>query len=105
MWRRSCEGISLQAGCRSHSPRPQGKYILTGDLTASIFAHDCRFVDPNNAVDGLAKYRQALSFLFDPLESDLRLSELVVEDGKRLRARYVASGTLKLRLASNFKAF
>ncbi|CAE7840766.1 unnamed protein product [Symbiodinium sp. CCMP2592] len=32
-----------------------GKYILTGNLTTAIFANDCRFVDPNNAVTGLAQ--------------------------------------------------
>ena len=42
------------------------KYILTGDLTTSIFSDSARFIDPNNAVDGLNKYRQALSFLFRP---------------------------------------
>ena len=34
------------------------KYIVTGDLTASLFADDCNFVDPNNAVRGLARYRK-----------------------------------------------
>ena len=37
----------------------EGKYILTGNLTSALFADDCRFVDPNNAVSGLARYRQA----------------------------------------------
>ena len=47
----------------------KGKYILTGNLTTAIFANDCRFVDPNNAVTGLAQYRQALALLFDPSEA------------------------------------
>ena len=34
------------------------KYIVTGDLTTSLFADDCTFVDPNNAVRGLARYRK-----------------------------------------------
>ena len=34
------------------------KYIVTGDLTTSLFADDCNFVDPNNAVRGLARYRK-----------------------------------------------
>mmetsp|Transcript_28738 Transcript_28738/g.95468 ORF Transcript_28738/g.95468 Transcript_28738/m.95468 type:complete len:270 (-) Transcript_28738:48-857(-) len=75
----------------------QGKYILTGNLTASIFADDCRFVDPNNAVNGLAQYRQALAFLFDPVESSLELRDVsVAEGGKAIDAQYIASGTLKL---------
>ena len=32
------------------------KYILTGQLTPSIFAEDCEFTDPNNSVRGLSKY-------------------------------------------------
>ena len=39
------------------------KYILTGQLSPSIFSDDCRFVDPNNAVDGLSKYRQVCLFV------------------------------------------
>mmetsp|Transcript_28878 Transcript_28878/g.68050 ORF Transcript_28878/g.68050 Transcript_28878/m.68050 type:complete len:219 (-) Transcript_28878:31-687(-) len=72
-----------------------GKYILTGNLTAAIFANDCRFVDPNNAVTGLAQYRQALALLFDPSESFLNLEDVVVVDGG-IQAKYVAGGTLKL---------
>lgn len=53
-----CHGVSTSAG----------KYILTGNLTTAVFADDCRFEDPNNAVSGLARYRQALSVLFDPEE-------------------------------------
>ena len=73
------------------------KYILTGDLTASILSDDCRFVDPNNAVTGLAKYRQALSLLFRPDESTI--DDVVVRvtaDGRRVEADYTARGVLKL---------
>jgi hypothetical protein len=73
------------------------KYILTGVLTPSIFAESCRFVDPNNAVDGLNKYRQAVSLLFRPDESTV--SNVVVSvgsDGKSVEADYVARGVLKL---------
>lgn len=73
-----------------------GKYILTGDLTPSVFRGDCHFEDPNNAVDGLAKYRQALSLLFDPLESTLQVSSLRATGPSTIEADYVASGTLKL---------
>ena len=75
----------------------EGKYILTGALTPEIFADDCRFVDPNNAVNGLAKYRKALSFLFRPEEStlqDVRVS--VTSDKSAITAQYTASGVLKL---------
>ncbi|OLP93070.1 Adenylosuccinate synthetase [Symbiodinium microadriaticum] len=73
----------------------KGKYILTGNLTTAIFANDCRFVDPNNAVTGLAQYRQALALLFDPSESFLNLEDVSVVDGG-IQAKYVAGGTLKL---------
>lgn len=74
-----------------------GKYILTGALTPSIFTDACHFEDPNNAVDGTAKYRRAVSLLFDPQESSLDLLSLRVgADGTTIEADYVASGTLKL---------
>lgn len=73
------------------------KYILTGDLTSSIFTENCRFVDPNNAVEGLAKYRQALSLLFRPEESTVEdVAVSVAPDGRSIEAKYTAKGTLKL---------
>ena len=72
------------------------KYILTGDLTPSIFADDCRFVDPNNAVDGLAKYQQALSLLFKPELSALEDVQVSVGEGRTIVADYTATGELKL---------
>jgi len=73
------------------------KYIITGDLTASIFDDGCRFVDPNNAVNGLAKYRQALSLLFRPELSnveDVRVAPGIAD--RTIEADYVAYGVLKL---------
>lgn len=73
------------------------RYILTGKLTPEIFEDNCRFVDPNNAVDGLARYRQALALLFDPEDSHLEVQDVQVSQGDRtIQADYVASGTLKL---------
>jgi hypothetical protein len=76
------------------------RYILTGDLTPEIFADDCRFVDPNNAVTGLSKYRQALSFLFEPTMSsveDVRVAVGLPSSGPpTITADYVAQGQLKL---------
>ena len=76
------------------------KYILTGQMTSAIFADDARFVDPNNAVTGLQRYRRALSFLFDPSRSsleDVRVS-IPASSGQptTLTADYVAQGELKL---------
>eukprot|EP00929_Paragymnodinium_shiwhaense_P029560 TRINITY_DN16906_c0_g1_i1.p1 TRINITY_DN16906_c0_g1~~TRINITY_DN16906_c0_g1_i1.p1 ORF type:complete len:247 (-),score=47.61 TRINITY_DN16906_c0_g1_i1:277-1017(-) len=73
------------------------RYILTGDLTPSIFSDDCHFEDPNNAVDGLSRYRQALGLLFDPAESGLRLKDIRLADfSRKIVAEYEAWGTLKL---------
>lgn len=75
----------------------ESQYTLTGKLTPGIFRDDCRFVDPNNAVDGLSKYRQALGFLFDPAVSNLRLTGDVRLSGENMiEADYIASGTIKL---------
>lgn len=75
----------------------ESQYTLTGKLTPGIFRDDCRFVDPNNAVDGLSKYRQALGFLFDPAVSNLQLTGDVRLTGENtIEADYVASGTIKL---------
>lgn len=75
----------------------EGKYILTGRLDPTIFSDSCRFVDPNNAVDGVYKYRQALEFLFDPAESSLDVTQVRAGDsGSTIEAFYVASGVLKL---------
>eukprot|EP00931_Biecheleriopsis_adriatica_P109324 TRINITY_DN83584_c0_g1_i1.p1 TRINITY_DN83584_c0_g1~~TRINITY_DN83584_c0_g1_i1.p1 ORF type:complete len:216 (-),score=34.77 TRINITY_DN83584_c0_g1_i1:131-745(-) len=75
----------------------RGKYILTGNLSPDIFSDSCRFVDPNNAVDGLARYCQALSLLFDPSESTLEVNDVHVgSDSTTIEVDYVASGTLKL---------
>jgi len=77
-------------------------YILTGSLTPSIFADSCKFVDPNNAVNGLGRYRQALSFLFQPAESAVEQVRVRVLPGgasgaaAAIEASYVASGVLKL---------
>lgn len=75
----------------------KGRYILTGALTPSIFADDCSFQDPNNAVTGLSKYRKALSFLFEPSQSTLENVRVTVSAaGDCVFADYTASGVLKL---------
>ena len=75
----------------------QKKYILTGALTPSIFSEACRFEDPNNAVTGLNKYRQALSLLFEPEASTVKdVTVSVAADGRSVIADYTARGVLKL---------
>lgn len=66
-------------------------------MTTSIFSDSARFQDPNNAVDGLSRYRTALSLLFRPEESGL--SDVAVNvnaDAETIEVDYVAYGTLKL---------
>ena len=73
------------------------KYILTGDMTTSVFSDEARFQDPNNAVDGLSRYKTALSLLFRPEESGLEDVRVTVNQGANtIEADYVAYGTLKL---------
>jgi len=72
------------------------KYILTGHLSPGIFADDCRFQDPNNAVTGLSKYRQALSYLFRAETSTVEDVRISVDPAGSIVAEYTASGELKL---------
>ena len=72
------------------------QYILTGNLSPEIFRDDCTFVDPNNAVKGLSKYRQALSFLFDPEQSEVHAVRGTISASGKLEVNYIASGVLKL---------
>ena len=74
-----------------------GNYILTGNMTTSIFRDDARFQDPNNAVDGLSRYQTALSLLFRPEESGLEDVRVSVNAATTtIEVDYVAYGILKL---------
>jgi len=76
----------------------KGGYPISGDLTPEIFRDDCRFIDPTNDVTSLAKYRKALTILFDPNESSVTLIKgPVVDEAKRTISATVRSvGTLQL---------
>jgi hypothetical protein len=76
----------------------KGGYPISGDLTPEIFRDDCRFIDPTNDVTSLAKYRKALTILFDPNESSVKLVKgPVVDEAKRTISATVRSvGTLQL---------
>ena len=76
----------------------KGGYPISGDLTPEIFRDDCRFIDPTNDVTSLAKYRKALTILFDPNESSVTLVKgPVVDESKRTISATVRSvGTLQL---------
>jgi len=51
----------------------RGGYFLTGDLSMDLFRNDCVFEDPTNRVDSLSQYQKALTLLFDPERSTVRL--------------------------------
>ena len=58
-------------------------YYITGNLNATIFRDDCRFVgpDPDMPVQGLRKYLNAASQLFERSKSCAELLSLdVVSD-------------------------
>lgn len=76
----------------------KGGYPISGDLTPEIFRDDCRFIDPTNDVTSLAKYRKALTILFDPAKSSVTLVKgPVVDEAKRtISATVRSTGTLKL---------
>ena len=83
----------------------KGKYLLTGNLSPSIFDDKCRFQDPNNAVNGLSAYRRALSFLFDAKESSLDNVAVTVSGPGTITAEYTASGVLKLPWRPRIKSW
>ena len=76
----------------------RGGYPVTGDLSPEIFRDDCRFLDPTNDVTSLAKYQKALTILFDPGASSVRLVTAPVADEARrtISATVRSEGVLQL---------
>lgn len=76
----------------------KGGYPISGDIRPEIFRDDCRFLDPTNDVTSLAKYQRALTILFDPAESSVRVVVAPsVDEGRRVIAATIRSeGVLKL---------
>ncbi|KAL0047850.1 hypothetical protein WJX82_001514 [Trebouxia sp. C0006] len=73
-----------------------GQYFVTGNLTPEVFADDCRFVDPTNDVAGLSRYRKALTILFDPARSEVKLKQIRVSGPATVEADWTLGGVLKL---------
>jgi hypothetical protein len=73
----------------------QRRYLITGELTAEVFADDARFVDPTNDVVGLARYVTALQLLFDPDASTLTLRDIRVTAPSVIEADYELGGRLR----------
>ena len=69
-----------------------------GDISTEIFRDDCEFTDPTNSVSSLSKYQKALTILFNPEQSFVKLVQpLVVDDQNReIMARIQSGGTLQL---------
>ena len=56
----------------------------------------CRFVDPTNDVTGLSRYRKALTILFDPKRSEVKLKQIRVSGSDTIEADWTLGGVLKL---------
>ncbi len=56
----------------------------------------CRFVDPTNDVAGLSRYRKALTILFDPARSEVKLKQIRVSGPATVEADWTLGGVLKL---------
>ena len=56
----------------------------------------CRFVDPTNDVTGLSRYRKALTILFDPDRSEVKLKQIRVSGSDIIEADWTLGGYLKL---------
>lgn len=56
----------------------------------------CRFVDPTNDVTGLSRYRKALTILFDPARSEVKLKQIRVSGPATVEADWTLGGVLKL---------
>ncbi|CEL99516.1 unnamed protein product [Vitrella brassicaformis CCMP3155] len=74
----------------------QGQYYVTGDLTPSIYAKDCIFIDPTVTVQGVDTYVRAVRNLFDPATSQADLLGLEVLDDSHIRVEWRLGGSLKL---------
>lgn len=81
-----------------------GGYFISGDLSFSLFRNDCLFIDPTNSVNSLSRYQNALTKLFDPLESKVEVlgplevveNSAVDLNSSEIKARLRSSGTLLL---------
>ena len=72
------------------------QYFITGNLTARIYADDCRFQDPTTDVRGLQRYISAVSNLFEPGISSAELLSIVALSDTKIKSDWVLQGSLKL---------
>ncbi|KAJ7527259.1 hypothetical protein O6H91_16G045100 [Diphasiastrum complanatum] len=72
-----------------------GQYYVTGKLTRNIYNNHCRFIDPTTNVEGLDKYIDAVTQLFDPKASKQQLLSIEVTSPKTIMAHWRLGGFLK----------
>ena len=72
------------------------QYFITGNLTPSVYADDCRFQDPTTDVRGLQRYIFAVSNLFEPGISSVELLSIVALSDTQIKSEWVLQGSLKL---------
>ncbi|BBN08435.1 hypothetical protein MPTK1_4g11570 [Marchantia polymorpha subsp. ruderalis] len=68
-------------------------YLVTGNMTKSVYKDDCRFHDPTTDVTGLQKYSDALKVLFDP-SSKSELLRIEVSGPRTVDVKWRLSGFL-----------
>ena len=76
----------------------KGGYFISGDISTQIFRDDCTFIDPTNSVISLSRYQKALTILFDPSQSHVKLLEELQIDTNRniITAKVRSDGVWKL---------
>lgn len=80
----------------------KGGYFISGDMSTQIFCDDCIFIDPTNSVNSLSQYQKALSILFGPSQSHVKLLEELQIDTTRntITASKVRSEVFKAAMES-----
>ncbi|KAG6556435.1 hypothetical protein Mapa_002378 [Marchantia paleacea] len=68
-------------------------YLVTGNMTKSVYKDDCRFQDPTTDVTGVQKYGDALKVLFDP-SSKSELLSIEVSGPRTVDVKWRLSGYL-----------
>ena len=76
----------------------QGQYYITGQLTQSIFAEDCEFIDPTTNVRNPAVYSRAVATLFDQTSSRADLIDIKVRPSCRTHAAADMQGSVNCML-------
>lgn len=79
---------ACQSCMQSRTPNPK--------CATELLKIVCRFVDPTNDVTGLSRYRKALTILFDPDRSEVKLKQIRVSGSAMIEADWTLGGYLKL---------